>query len=174
MSKQITSDQRDRDENPSNLPSLPGSYRACAAFWFGFGLNVVPVLPGTKQPAVKWNQWLQHLSLRQIVTYWNAHPAHEVGFIVGDGMVVFDADSPKAVAALIETECRMGVLPSMIVQTTRGEHHYFLKSQDQPCKTTSYIAGEACDRIDIKTGRTMVILPPSPGKILVKFGGPHA
>lgn len=157
-----------------NPVGLPSSYPGSAIFWFDFGLSVIPVLPGTKQTAVKWDQWLQQLSLRQVVSYWRANPTHEVGFIVGPSMVVLDADSPKAVAAMIEAERCFGVQPSMIVQTTRGEHHYFQKSPDLRCKTTCKIVGEVHDRIDVKTGRTMVILPPSPGKILTKFGGQHA
>lgn len=172
MSTNQASDLPDRDERGSTLPPLPNSYRDSALHWHRFGLQVIPILHGSKLPAVKWDAWLSRLSVRQIVQHWAANPAHEVGFIVGDGLVVFDADSPKAAAALIEAECHSGVLPSMIVQTTRGEHHYFRKSPELPCKTTCKIVGEPHDRIDIKTGRTMVVLPPSTGKVLVKFGNP--
>lgn len=169
--------QYDSQSAPTDSTKSPfcnaSSFRASARFWFTFGFSVIPVLPGTKQTAVSWDPWLQHLSLRQIASHWASHPKHEVGFIVGDCAIVFDADSPKAVNALIEAEGRFGAEPSMIVKTTRGEHHYFLKQSDLPCKTTSKIIGEAHDRIDIKTGRTMVILPPSTGKSLVKFGGQH-
>jgi len=163
----------DRDEHASTLPPRLTSNRAGALQWLGFGLDVIPIRPGTKLPAVKWDPWLQRLSVRQIVEHWTANPTHEVGFIVGEGLVVFDADSPKAAAALVEAECRFGVLPSMIVQTTRGEHHYFQKSPELPCKTTCKTVGDGPnDRIDIKTGRTMVVLPPSTGKVLAKFGDP--
>ncbi|MFG6467534.1 bifunctional DNA primase/polymerase [Roseateles sp. BYS87W] len=168
------SDPPDRDDRKSTLPKLASSYRANALYWFGLGFNVIPVLPDTKKTAVKWDLWLQRRSPHRIVHHWAANPAHEIGFIVGDGLIVLDADSPKAVAALIEAECRCGALPSMIVQTRRGEHHYFAKPVGLPCKTTSMIVGEAHDRIDVKTGRTMVILPPSTGKFLVKFSGQHA
>ncbi|WIT12909.1 bifunctional DNA primase/polymerase [Paucibacter sediminis] len=174
METKETSGLHGRDEYHTQLVGLPDSNRSSALFWFGFGLAVIPVLPKTKKTAVTWDLWLQRLSARQITLHWIAHPGHEVGFIVGNSMIVFDADSAKAVAALIEAECRFGVQPSMIVQTTRGEHHYFAKSQDLPCNTTSKIVADPQDRIDIKTGRTMVILPPSTGKFLVKFGGQHA
>lgn len=78
--------------------------RFCAQFatpskaalqWFLFGLDVIPVVPGTKKPAVKWDWWRARLSPTSIRAYWSRHPDHEVGFIVGDYYIVFDADSPK-------------------------------------------------------------------------------
>ena len=161
---------------PTCLPSFsgPAKYQNAALFWHEFGLAIIPIIPGTKKPALMWDSWLTGLSPAAILEHWSRHPEHEVGFIVGDRFIVFDADSPKAVVALIDAECRFGVIPSMIVQTTRGEHHYFRKDPSVKGKTTYKIVGELHDRIDIKTGRTMVILPPSTGKFLVKLGGIHA
>lgn len=162
--------------NPTCLPCFSGhaKYRQAALFWHDFGFSIIPIVPGTKQTAVKWDDWLARLSSAAIRAYWSRHPDHEVGLIVGDDYIVFDADSPKAVAALIEAECRFGKLPSMIVQTTRGEHHYFRKDPGVKGKTAYKIVGDPQDRIDIKTGRTMVILPPSTGKFIVKLAAANA
>jgi hypothetical protein len=62
----------------------------------------------------------------------------------------------------------------LIVKTKRGAHHYFRKDPAVRGKTGFLIVGGNEDRIDIKTGRTMVVLPPSTDKVVTKFGGNHA
>lgn len=152
----------------------PSKFRKAANYWFDFGFCVIPVLPGTKQPAVKWDGWLKDLSRASINRYWRQYPGHEIGFIVGDSYVVFDADSAKAVTMLEQAEAQHGVEPLLIVKTRRGAHHYYRNNLDVCGRTAFKIVGDPEDRIDIKTGRTMVILPPSTGKVLVKMGGDHA
>lgn len=159
------------------MPDFRGAskFRKAANYWFHFGFSIIPVLPGTKQPAVKWNGWLQDLSHASINRYWMQHHDHEVGFIVGDSYVVFDADSSKAVAVLEQTEAHHGMEPLLIVKTRRGAHHYFRKDADVLGRVAyKIVGGSDNDRIDIKTGRTMVILPPSTDKVLIKMGDDHA
>lgn len=160
----------------ARMPDFRGAskFRKAANYWFDFGFSVIPVLPGTKQPAVKWGGWLKDLSRASINRYWLQHHDHEVGFIVGDCFVVLDADSAKAVSVLEQTEAHHGAEPLLIVKTRRGAHHYYRKDSDVRGRTACKIVGDAEDRIDIKTGRTMVILPPSTNKVLVKLGGDHA
>ncbi|GAB6084056.1 hypothetical protein JCM30471_29700 [Desulfuromonas carbonis] len=134
--------------------------------WFKFGLMVIPVSPGEKRTAVKWDDWQEDLSAEKISAHWSKHPAHDLGFIVGDDLIVFDADTPEAVKSLQRVEEEYGARPSMIVRTTKGEHHYFRKEEGTWVKTTGH--GEGVEqKIDIKTGRTMVVLPPSPGKEVI-------
>jgi hypothetical protein len=158
---------------PTCLPEFSGhaKFHKAALDWYRFGLAVIPLVPGTKKTAAKWDPWLNALSTASINRHWLQHPDHEVGFIVGDHVIVFDADSAKAVQALKQYEAIHGVEPLMVVKTRRGEHHYFAKASSLPGKTGHLIVGESEDRIDIKTGRTMVILPPSTDKVLVKFAG---
>jgi hypothetical protein len=161
---------------PASLPQFCGHerFRDAALFWHEFGFTVIPVVPGTKVPAVKWDAWCNGLSSNTISMYWREHPDHEVGFIVGDSYIVFDADSEKATAVLRDTEVRMGVRPLLISRTTRGEHHFFQRDPSRKVKTTCMIVGDPQDRIDVKTGRTMVVLPPSTGKELVLLGDANA
>lgn len=169
-------DHHGRPREPIVLPQFSGhaKYRNAAIFWHSFGLQVIPTIPGTKRTAVQWDVWLKELSLASINRYWLQHPLHEVGFIVGDSYIVMDADSSTAVSVLEQMETHHGVEPLLIVKTRRGEHHYFRKDPKVNGKTGFKIVGGSEDRIDIKTGRTMVILPPSTDKVLTKFGGNHA
>ena len=131
-----------------------------------FGFKVIPIIPVAKQTAVKWDAWLDGLSSAKVNTYWSAHPEHEVGFIVGDNIIVFDADSPESIVALAMLEQSFDLTPNMVVKTAKGEHHYFKRAEGTFAKSDSHSTQEHPDRLDVKTGRSMVILPPSTGKTL--------
>jgi hypothetical protein len=109
----------------SSLPGDPGGvtletitpdFGQAALEWFNFGLSVIPLLPGKKVTAVKWDRWLEPLSPDSIGAYWAEHPDHEVGCIVGDGLIVLDADTPVAGAALAKIEDAFDVVISVVAQ----------------------------------------------------------
>ena len=169
-------DHQGRHLQPIYLPEFSGDAKYCKAafYWFDFGLSVIPLTPGTKQTAVRWDAWRENLSHQSISRYWRLHPSSEVGAIIGDSYVVFDADSHAAVSVLKRMEEQHGVEPLLVVQTRRGAHHYFRKDPAVRGRTGHMIVGNSEDRIDIKTGRSMIVLPPSTDKVLVKLGGKNA
>lgn len=128
------------------------------------GLSPIPIVPGKKQTAVKWDPWQENLSPGKIYQYWSEHPDHEVGCIVGNGLLVLDADTPESVQALAVLEETYDIVPGMVVKTDRGEHHYYRRAPGTYAKTDNHSTEQHPDRIDVKTGRTMVVLPPSTGK----------
>jgi len=132
--------------------------------WYEFGFRVIPICPGSKKTAVKWDDWLHALSPEKIKTHWNDHPDHELGFIVGNEFVVFDSDTPESTIALSQIEDFFDVTPNLIVQTTKGEHHFFRMATNAYAKQDSHSTADYPSRIDVKTGRSLVILPPSTGK----------
>lgn len=134
--------------------------------WFQFGFEVIPIKPEEKVTVLYWDPWLENLSEEKISAHWDKHPDHEVGFIVGEDLIVFDADSPEAIASLTMLEWEHGVTPNMVVKTKRGEHHYFRKASGVFAKTSGHGDEHSGQKIDVKTGRTMVVLPPSTGKSL--------
>lgn len=138
-----------------------------ASRWFSFGFKCLPLLPGEKKPAVKWDPWLEGLSKEKITGHWAQHPRHEVAFIVCDDVVVFDADSQQAIKALVAIERSFGTAPNLVVKTNRGEHHYFRLAAGTYAKSDSHDTLTNPDRIDVKTGRAMVNLPPSNEKSIV-------
>lgn len=142
-------------------------YRSAAMYWCGYEFDVIPVLPGNKLPAVKWDPWLNDLDTKKINDYWIENPKHELGFIVGSDVIVFDADGPESVAAIKEIESRFSVTPKLVVKTKKGEHHYYRRAADTLAKTDSHCSEKHPARLDIKTGRTMVVLPPSTGKYIL-------
>lgn len=156
---------------PTQPPiTTPSSYdvlatlHSAAFYWYGFGLKIIPLGPGTKKTAVKWDSWLDGLSREKIARYWTKNPNHEIGFIVGDGVIVFDADSPSSITALAEIEKAFDVSPNLVVNTRKGVHHYFRRATGTQAKSDSHSTEDHPERIDVKTGRAMVVLPPSTGK----------
>ena len=140
---------------------VTSSCASAAIYWHSFGFNVIPIIPGTKRTAVKWNPWREGLSPEKIKAHWDKHPDHEVGFIVGDDVIVFDADSPQSIAAIAMLEEVFDITPNLTVTTTRGRHHYYRLAAGTYAKTDSHGTEEHPERIDVKTGRTLVVLTPS-------------
>ena len=151
---------------PSNLFVPSNSLSQSALDWFSRDYDIIPIIPDSKKTAVKWDGWLAGLSLPTITAYWLQHPKHELGFIVGDNIVVLDADSPESVAALVALEAEHGVKPNLVINTTKGVHHHFKRAAGTVAKSDSHCTKKHPERIDVKTGRAMVILPPSTGKSL--------
>ena len=135
-----------------------------AVAWHQFGFAVMPIQGETKIPAVPWDAWLSNLSAQSINTHWHKHPAHQVGFIVGDGVIVFDADSTESIKALADLEAAHNLAPNLLVKTKRGEHHFFRRDKGIRARTDSHSTEQHPDRIDVKTGRSLVVLPPSTNK----------
>jgi hypothetical protein len=150
MNTQIGGDTTSLIVEPGGIPAL-SYYRA--------GFSVIPIIPGTKRPAVKWNPWQEKLCEESIRTYWRKHSNHGVGFIVPEDIVVFDADSLTAVAALYQIEGSFDIASRLIVKTKRGEHHYFRLSPGTKVKTCSFDTAKFPHGIDVKAKRSMVILP---------------
>ena len=147
------------------------SFRDWALYWHTFGFNVIPILPSEKHPAVKWDPWMEGLDATKINEHWTKHPDHEIGFIVGDDIIVFDADTKKSVAVINHLEKSMGVASTLVVTTKRGEHHYFRRKAGTIAQQDSHSSEQHPYRLDVKTGRAIVVLPPSTGKSIKRISG---
>jgi hypothetical protein len=110
---------------------------------------------------VSSDTWFETLSPERIDNHGRNHPDHEVGFLPGDDVVVFDADSPESLAALLELEEKLGLAASLIVATPRGEDHYFRRAPGTIARGDCRRTDEHPERIDVKAGQSLVVLPPS-------------
>lgn len=158
------------------LPEAHGFHNIgqAAEFFFGFGFQVIPVKPGSKATAVRWDEWLTALSPSRINSCWAHQPNLDLGFIVGNECIVFDADSPASLTALYDAEARCEAVPAFVVRTKKGEHHYFKLAPGTIAKTEVHSTKDFPDRVDVKTGRTLVVLPPSTDKYITKLNVRHA
>jgi len=131
---------------------------------FAFGFIPLPLVPKSKIPSQPWDPWLIKLDAVKISWYWTRYPDFEVGIIVGDNIIVYDTDTPESLAQLYELEKTFDIHPNHIVKTAKGEHHYFNRPNDVMAKQDSHSTEQYPNRIDVKTGRSMVVRPPSTGK----------
>lgn len=143
--------------------------RDAALFWYQYGLKPIPLVPGKKYSSVKWDEWLDGLSAKKIRTHWERYPRHEIGCIVGAEMIVFDADAQESQTALKTIEAGFGITPALMVRTRRGEHHYYRRAANTYAKPEGYGTDEHPEKIDIRTDRSLIVLPPSTGKSIA-FG----
>jgi len=138
--------------------------------WYKFGFNVVPIDPGEKSTAVKWQPWLDNLSDKTIIHHWKKHPGHELGAIIDDQLFVLDADSEEAKITLYDIEKAFDITPNLIVKTRKGDHHYFKRAAGTYAHMCSFSTEHEPGKIDIRTGRSategrsIVVLPPSTNK----------
>lgn len=147
-----------------SLSNTKSRYLDAALYWFAFGFKVIPIVPHTKKTAVKWDPWLDNLSQQKIIKHWSQNPDHELGCIVGNDIIVFDADSSASTTALLDIEHAFDITANLIIETAKGVHHYFKRGNGTFAKTDSHSTVDHPKRIDVKATRSLVVLPPSTGK----------
>lgn len=137
------------------------------------GFSVIPLLPDMKRPPCKWSVWENNQSENKIIQYWINHPTHEVGILTNDKFIVFDADTNVSLEALYRYEKAFGIEPLVIVQTKKGEHHYFKRPNDVTAKQASFSSDNHPECIDIKAGRSLAAAPPSSNKSFIRCDISH-
>lgn len=153
-------------DSKKNVPIFPKlnkpNFKGEALKWHRFGFTVIPIRPGEKRSVTVWSKWEgDHQTEEHIKAHWAEHPKHEVGAVTDDGFIVLDADTPKAIKAIEELEKAHGLVCDLVVTTSRGEHHYYKLAPDTFAKQDSHDGKQYPERIDIRTGRSLIILPPS-------------
>lgn len=98
---------------------------APAINWRGLydrGWSIIPVKPGSKLPAIRWDRYQMHRATVEEVAEWAATDCN-VGVVTGaiSGIVVLDCDTPEA----IEQAEVLGVAGALSVRTAKGRHFYF-------------------------------------------------
>lgn len=146
---------------PTKLP-LPTfkSNAEAALYWFNFGLKVVPSLPNST-PALNLELWLPSLTEETIQSHWALHPSHDISCMVSDNLVVFGTSNAAANSALGYIEAEQGCPPLLITKTSKGYHHYFLVAPGTYPVSVSHSVDTNQDRIDVKSGCELMLLPPS-------------
>ncbi len=135
--------------------------------WWDFGLKVIPVVAGTKVTAVKWDRWLDSLSADSIAAHWAEHPDDDVGCILGNEHVVLDSDSPEAEQAMVALEARFETTSALVIKTSKGNHRYYRLGPGAYAKSDAHSTAAYPHRIDVKTGRALVVLPPSGARAVI-------
>lgn len=151
----------------SKHPITSTSKPEAAKAWLSLGVQVLPQLPAEKRSPFKWDSWLDGLDDKKIDDHWSLHPDHDLAIIPGDQLVVLDADTNEALAALKTLESAHQLQPSLYVGTRKGQHHYFRIPEDVSVKANSHSTDQHPERIDVRTGRHQVVVAPSTNKRVI-------
>lgn len=101
------------------------------------------------------------------------HPSHEIGCFVGPQYDRLDADAKESQTASKAIEAEFKIAPALLVRTKRGEHHYYRRAANTYANLEGYGTDEYPEKIDIRTGRSLIVLPPSTGENRLPSGGDH-
>lgn len=118
------------------------------------GISAIPVLPGSKVPAVKWKQWQTELPPEELLRQWFEGTRCNIA-IVTSGMVVFDVDD-LAKAELVLKEC--GDTSHKLRTPGGGMHLGYRKRKGVTLANQVKIKGHA---IDIRTDGGIEMIPDS-------------
>ena len=161
------------NKKPPNFPKLDKlNFLDEALKWHRFGFTVIPIRQGEKRSVTVWSEWEgEHQTEEHITAHWTKYPEHEIGAITDDSFIVLDADTPEAIEAIETLENADGIVCDLVVTTSRGEHHYYNLAASVFAKQDSHDTDKFPDRIDVRAGHSLIVLPPSgPRKIKVCNG----
>lgn len=133
------------------------------------GFTIIPTFPNSKIPVEKWERWEDDQSEEHVRTHWRRYPAHEVGVITNKNLIVFDADSPEAIAALDALEAKHSLSASLIVDTRKGQHRYYFRPDEVIARQNAHSTEKHPERVDVKTDHSLVMGPGSKNKIVRKW-----
>ena len=131
------------ETSPASAPRTMLDY----ALWHqSRGETIIPLLPNSKAPAVKWQAWRTR-DRKKIAEHWTAHPDHNIA-ICTDAAAVIDVDRKEGVdgmQTLTSHELAGRELPDTeTVETPSGGLHLIF-STSQPIKSASGTLGRGLD-----------------------------
>jgi hypothetical protein len=134
------------------MQTPPDNYGVARAA-LDMGIAAIPVLPGTKIPAVFWKRFQTELPTDDLLRGWFADTRGNIA-ILTTGMVLFDIDDPAKVE-LVLREC--GETPHR-VRTPRGGLHLGYRNPGIPIRNRVRVKGEP---IDIRGDGGLEVIPNS-------------
>ncbi len=136
------------------LPAAEGSCKEWALYYLSLGLRPLPVTPGRKFPAVKWEAYQTREPTMEEIESWDWSGG--VGTVT-NGLVLVDCDKGGE-ALLKDKECP----PSWTVRTGSGGLHRHFRGNGTPTRNAvALLKGENGAQVDIRADGGFVILPPT-------------
>jgi hypothetical protein len=131
----------------------PPDNLAIALDAFEKGIVAIPLIEGTKIPAVKWKEWQHALPPIELVREWFRHRCNVA--ILCTGMVLFDCETPEK-AEVVLRQC--GDTPYKVRTGGGGVHLAFRRRKGS--LLTNQVRIKGLD-IDIRTDGGLAIIPNS-------------
>lgn len=137
---------------PTRLPAE--SLRYVARSWAESGFKVIPLIAGLQHPAVKRQQWLEHLSLHAIDCFWTLWPESEVGAILDDRMMVLETGPESTVDSH-----EMGA--NNVIGTVDGDRtlEYFRVQWGVSVRSDFHDLGKHRGRANVYASGSTILLP---------------
>jgi len=132
--------------------------------WINAGFIIIPanISEKVKKPLVKFADIRHELTPKHSLDWLEQFPnATAIATLTDNGLFVLDADTPESLSALYKLESDYQVSPNLVVLTRNGEHHYFRISDGINAAARGFNGKKYPNKIDIKTGKSIVMLPPS-------------
>jgi P4 family phage/plasmid primase-like protien len=148
----------------NNLISTNTNMNVAAKIWLDAGFPIIPasLSDGVKKPLVKFAEIRHELTPQHSLDWLKQCPnATALATTTDNGLFVLDADTPESLEAIYCLEEQYKVSPNLIVSTRNGEHHYFRNAAEVNAISRGFDGKKFPNKIDIKTGKSIVILPPS-------------
>jgi P4 family phage/plasmid primase-like protien len=148
----------------NNLINTNGNIIEAAKLWLDAGFPIIPacISNGKKKPLVKFKDIRHELTPLHSLDWLKKFPnATALATTTDNGLFVLDADTPESLDAIYCLEAQNKVSPHLIVSTQNGEHHYFRIGAEINVTSRGFDGKKYPNKIDIKTGKSIVMLPPS-------------
>lgn len=122
------------------------------------GFNVLPLMPGTKKPALDtWKELQQRrVTEEEVQQWWGQHPELGVAVITGtiSGIVVIDEDTKRGGSESLKN---LPLPPTLTAITPTGGRHYYYKHPGTPVPNqVNLLPG-----VDIRGDGGYVVAPPT-------------
>ena len=115
------------------------------------GINVIPLLPNSKIPAVKWKEYQDRMATMEEITKWFKETRNNMAIATGEfsGLTVVDCDSQEAVERYY-LKCEAS---GISVKTPGGGYHFYHR----------YTKGgnKQMNGLDIRNDGGLITAPPS-------------
>ena len=121
------------------------------------GWSVIPVVRGSKVPAIEWKEYQEYAAEDEQLEEWFSDSEYDVGIVTGSvsALCVVDFDGQNAT--------RLVDLPrTATVRTPHGEHWYYQYNDSDIHNAAKLWAGDWC-AVDIRGEGGYVVAPPSRG-----------
>ena len=145
-----------------NQSSLYETAKRCTSL----GISVIPLIAGTKRPAVSWKEYQDRLPTEDELYQWFVTLCYtNLAIVTGkkSGIFVVDCDSPEAYKRILN-KYNLSKIPT--VKSPNGYHLYFKYNDSyNVIKNRSRIL----ENIDVRTNGGYIIVPPS----TLKEGGQY-
>lgn len=146
-----------------------------AKTWYNLGISTIPVLRGTKRPALSsWKQYQDALPSESDLRAWFDGSGYSIAVITGRGLVIVDFDDMQRHKEWVNglPAERLAALNTYRVRTARGFHYYWWCKEE--CNMGPWCK-EGCAKenergIDVKS-HGYCLCPPSVHPSGIKYTG---